>query len=199
MSVTLHRARPWIVVGIMGAFAAVSCVTAVAQVAPQAGGKDQPAAAANPISQAIRQAWDGGTRNLQESAAQMPEADYAFKPIDQVRTFGGILAHVAGANYVFCAAARAEKSPFSEDHFEKNAKTKADIVKALNDSVAFCDAAYKNLTDQSAAESIAMPFGMANGPRAGALIGNAGHVQEHYGNLVTYFRIKGMVPPSSRR
>jgi uncharacterized damage-inducible protein DinB len=154
---------------------------------------------ADPISQSVRQAWDDAKGNLQQSAELMPEADFAFKPTDQVRTFGQILAHVAGANYVFCSASRGEKSPFSEDHFEKAAKTKAEISKAFNDSVAYCDAAYKALTDKNAAESVTMPFGMGSRPRVSALIGNTGHLQEHYGNLVTYFRIKGMVPPSSRR
>jgi len=156
-------------------------------------------AAGNAISQAIKATWDGAKRNLKESADQMPEPDYAFKPTEQVRTFGQILAHVAGANYVFCAAARGEKSPFAEDNFEKTAKTKAEIVKALDDSLAYCDAAYVALTDKTAAEPITMPFGMGTQARASALIGNAVHLQEHYGNLVTYFRIKGMVPPTSRR
>jgi DinB family protein len=159
----------------------------------------QPAVGANPISQAIRKAWDGAKGNMQASANQMPEADYAFKPVEQVRTFGQILAHVAGANYVFCSAARGTESPFTEGHFEKNATTKAAIVKSLSDSIAYCDVAYAGLTDAKAAESVAMPFGMDNAPRASALIGNTGHLQEHYGNLVTYFRIKGMVPPSSKR
>jgi hypothetical protein len=160
-----------------------------------------PAAAqtADPISDAIRQGWNNAKGNLQQSAELMPEPDYGFKPTESVRTFGQILAHVAGANYVFCAAAKGEKTPFSEDHFEKNAKTKADIVKAVNDSVAYCDGAYKALTDRSATESVTRPFGGGTAPRASPLIGNTGHVQEHYGNLVTYFRIKGMVPPSSRR
>jgi len=158
-----------------------------------------PSLAQDPISQSIRQTWNDAKGNLQQSAELMPEADYSFKPVDSVRTFGQILAHVAGANYEFCAAARAEKTPFSEDHFEKTAKTKAAIVKAVNDSIAYCDGAYKLLTDRTAGESVTMPFGMSSRPRAAALIGNTGHVQEHYGNLVTYFRIKGMVPPSSRR
>ena len=153
----------------------------------------------DPISQAVRQAWDDAKGNLGQSAELMPDADYAFKPTEQVRTFGQILAHVAGANYVFCSAAKGEKSPFTEDHFEKGAKTKAEIAKAVNGSIAYCDAIYKALTDKSAAESVTMAFGMGNRPRVSALIGNTGHVQEHYGNLVTYFRIKGMVPPSSRR
>jgi uncharacterized damage-inducible protein DinB len=116
-----------------------------------------------------------------------------------VRTFGQILAHVAGANYVFCSASRGEKSPFEEDHFEKTSKTKAEISKAIEDSIAYCDAAYSGLTDARAAEMISAPFGSGKRARAAALIGNTGHVQEHYGNLVTYFRIKGMVPPSSQR
>jgi uncharacterized damage-inducible protein DinB len=159
----------------------------------------QPAVDANPISQALKKAWDDAKGNMQASADQMPEADYAFKPVEQVRTFGQILAHVAGANYVFCSSARGTKSPFTEDHFEKNATAKAAIAKALRDSIAYCDVAYAGLTDRKAAESVAMPFGMKDAPRASALMGNTGHLQEHYGNLVTYFRIKGMVPPSSRR
>jgi uncharacterized damage-inducible protein DinB len=166
--------------------------------AAASGAGAQTPVAGEPVSGAIRQAWQGATGNIRASADQMPEADYGFRPIDSVRTFGQLLAHVAGANYVFCSAARGEKSPFSEDHFEKSAQSKGAIVTAVNDSIAYCDAAYKALTDKSAGEVIAMPFGMAKAPRAAALMGNTGHLQEHYGNLVTYFRIKGMVPPSSR-
>ena len=157
-----------------------------------------PALAQNAISGAIRSQWDGAKRNLIASADQMPEKDYAFKPVDTVRSFGAILAHTAGANYVFCAAALGEKSPFAEEHFEKAATTKAEIVKAVRDSVAYCDKAYQALTDQSATQMVAAPFGSNKEARAATLIGNTGHVQEHYGNLVTYFRVRGMVPPSSR-
>ena len=147
----------------------------------------------DPISQSIRSAWANAKRNIVESAEQMPEADYAFKPVDTVRSFGAILAHVAGANYVICGPARDDKTAYEEDAIEKKAKTKAEIVKALNDSIAYCDAAYNALTDKTAGEMT------GSSPRAQRLISNAGHLQEHYGNLVTYFRIKGMVPPSSRR
>ena len=157
-----------------------------------------PAQAQTLVSGAIRSQWDGAKRNLLASAEVMPEKDYAFKPVDTVRSFGGILAHVAGANYEFCAAALGEKSPFAEDHFEKTAKSKAEILKAVRDSVAYCDKAYQALTDQSASQMVTGPFGGGQEPRAASLIGNAGHVQEHYGNLVTYFRIRSMVPPSSR-
>ena len=156
------------------------------------------AGSGNPVSTSLRQQWDTVKKNISESAEIMPEADYLFRPVDSVRTFGQILAHVAGANYLFCAASKGEKSPHAEDEFEKTAKTKAEIVKALNDSLAYCDGQFTALDDKSGAELVAMPFGMAKTARAGALMMNVGHLNEHYGNLVTYFRIKGIVPPSSR-
>jgi uncharacterized damage-inducible protein DinB len=159
----------------------------------------QSAGGANPIASAVRAAWDGAKRNLVQSAEVMPESGYVFRPVDSVRTFGQILAHVAGANYVFCSAAKGEKTPFAEEAFEKTATTRQQIVKALNDSIAYCDGAYAALEDARAGDSIDLPFGMGKGARAMPLMLNTGHVQEHYGNLVTYFRIKGIVPPSSRR
>jgi uncharacterized damage-inducible protein DinB len=159
----------------------------------------QKPAPANPISQAIRDTWESAKRNMKESADQMPEADYSFRPTESVRTFGQILAHVAGASYVYCSAARNEKTPHEEDDFEKTATTKAQIVKVLNDAIAYCDAAYTALTDRTAGEVGGMPFGGKDAARASPLIRNVGHYQEHYGNLVTYFRVKGMVPPTSRR
>ena len=155
------------------------------------------AAAQNPVSDAIREGWTGAKRNLTRAGDAMPEAKFSFKPVDTVRTYGQIIAHVAGANYIFCAAARGEKAPYAEDHFEKSATTKAAILKALADSVAYCDAAYTGLDDRKAAEMVAAPFGSGKSARASALMGNTGHLQEHYGNLVTYLRINGIVPPSS--
>jgi uncharacterized damage-inducible protein DinB len=160
-------------------------------------GAQAPQPPANPISQAVKNGWNDAKRNMLGSAKVMPEAKYTFKPVETVRTFGQILAHVAGANYEFCAAARGEKAPFAEDHFEKTAKTPADIVKALQDSVAYCDAAYNALDDAKAAEIIDGPFNGGKQARAAGLMGNTSHNNEHYGNLVTYLRINGLVPPSS--
>ena len=157
------------------------------------------AGSGNPISQAIRQGWTTAQKNITDSAELMPESDYGFKPVEGVRTFGQILAHVAGANYVFCSASKGEKSPHGEDDFETSVTAKAAIVKALADSMAYCDGQFTALDDRSAAELVAMPFRMPKAARASALMMNVGHLNEHYGNLVTYFRIKGMVPPSSRQ
>jgi uncharacterized damage-inducible protein DinB len=157
------------------------------------------AAAQNPVSDSLRSSWNGTKRNIKESAEQIPEADYAFKPTKDVRSFGELLAHVAGASYMFCAAAKGEKSPFAEEAFEKTATTKAALVKVTNDAIAYCDGAYTAATDASLGQMVTNPFGAGQVPRANPLIGQIGHDNEHYGNLVTYFRIKGIVPPSSRR
>lgn len=154
---------------------------------------------ANPISDGLRNQWNGVKNNIQQSAALMPEATWQFRPVDGVRSFGEILAHVAGASYTICAAAKGEKTPYGEDYFEKNAKGRAAVVKATSDAIAYCDAAFTALTDASAAQMVANPFGEGQMPRAQALILQIGHDNEHYGNLVTYFRMNGIVPPSSRR
>jgi uncharacterized damage-inducible protein DinB len=170
--------------------AALAC--GLASAAPQAQ-------SANPISDGIRSQWNGAKRNLQQSSEMMPEASYDYRPVDGVRNFGEILAHTAGASYVFCAAAKGEKPPFAEDHFEKAAKTRAEIIKATADAIAYCDGAFTALTDATAAQMVQQPFGQGQTTRTAVLVGNIGHVNEHYGNLVTYFRINGIVPPSSRR
>jgi uncharacterized damage-inducible protein DinB len=151
----------------------------------------------NPITMTLRSAWASAKTNVRRSADVMPEAKYGFKPVDGVRSFGAILAHVAGASYEFCAAAKGEKTPHAEDEFEKSATTKAAIVKALDGAIAYCDEVYKGLDDAKAAQMAAGAFGGPQAPRAASLIGNTTHFQEHYGNIVTYLRINGLVPPSS--
>ena len=158
-----------------------------------------PAPSANPVSDALRNAWNSAKRNIRESAEQMPEAKYNFKATDAVKSFGEILGHVAGASYDYCSAAKGEAAPFDEDHFEKTAKTKADIQKAVNDAIAYCDQVYSGLTDQAVAALVSRPGASRQNPRAASLIGNISHTAEHYGNLVTYFRLNGMVPPSTAR
>ena len=161
------------------------------------GASAQTAASANPITQALRADWSGAKTNVRRSADVMPEAKYGFKPVDSVRSYGAILAHVAGAAYEFCSAAKGEKTPHAEDEFEKSAKTKAEIVKALDGAIAYCDEVYKGLDDVKAGQMVAGAFGGPQGARAANLTGNTIHFQEHYGNIVTYLRINGLVPPSS--
>lgn len=154
---------------------------------------------ANPISDGLRNQWNGAKRNIQQSAELMPEATWDYRPTDGVRSFGEIVAHVAGASYVICSAAKGEKTPYAEDYFEKNAKGRAAIVKATADAIAYCDAAFTALTDATAGQMVANPFGDGQVSRTQVLVLQIGHDNEHYGNLVTYFRMNGIVPPSSRR
>src|SRR4051812_3426464 len=114
-----------------------------------------PAASANPIADAVRLTWESAKRNLKESAEQMSDADYAFRPTEQVRTFGEILAHVAGANYVFCSPARAEKSPHEEADFEKTARTKPKSPKPLMKPTATSKAAKPALTAKTPPKTVA--------------------------------------------
>ena len=131
---------------------------------------------------------------LVKSAEQMPEANYAFKPTPEVRSFGELIGHVANANYMFCANVLGEKSPAAQD-FEKTTD-RAVLIKGIKDAFAYCDRAYQ-IPDARATDAVEF-FGM-KGDKLWAMMFNVAHNSEHYGNLVTYFRLKGMVPPSSQR
>src|SRR6187402_1165640 len=78
----------------------------------------QTAATPNPLTTALGSAWTEAKTNFRRSADVMPEAKYGFTPVAGVRSFGAILAHVAGASYEFCAAAKGEKPAHAEDEFE---------------------------------------------------------------------------------
>jgi uncharacterized damage-inducible protein DinB len=140
-------------------------------------------------------------KNLAASATKMAEADYGFRPqgVDPVvRTFGQFIIHLANANNQFCARALGEQPKANVD--EKTTMTKADLVKLLEDALVVCDKAYDSLTPASAVEMLKIT-GRNNVvveiARANPLINNLAHNNEHYGNLVTYMRAKGLVPPSS--
>jgi uncharacterized damage-inducible protein DinB len=127
------------------------------------------------------------------SVDKIPDALWSYQPTKEVRTFGQLFAHIADGQYEFCGVAT-EGKPVSKD-IEKTAKTKAEIVAALKEAFAYCDAAYANLTDAKAPELVTF-FGTRM-TRLGALDFNVAHNMEHYGNLVTYMRLEGIVPPSS--
>lgn len=143
---------------------------------------------------ATRALWQTMAGYVQRSAEQMPDADFAYRPVDGVRTFGQMVAHLAGAQYMFCAAATGDAAR-AENDIERTRTTKAAIVQAFRESTAYCERAYAQ-TDAASAQPITL-FGQPR-TRFYALTMNAVHVGEHYGNLVTYMRMKGMVPPSSQ-
>jgi uncharacterized damage-inducible protein DinB len=123
----------------------------------------------------------------------MPEENYNFKPTDAVRSYGQIIGHVADAQYSFCSIALGEKRPALK--IEQTTTSKADLIAALKDSFAYCDKAYDGMTDASATQTVKL-MGTET-PKLGVLIVNTTHTVEHYGNLVTYMRLKNIVPPTS--
>jgi uncharacterized damage-inducible protein DinB len=147
-----------------------------------------------PWSTTVKSGWGGLKKNLAAAAALMGEADYAFKAAPTVRTFGQLIGHLANDHYLICSAAKGEKNPQAGTDFEKTTGKTA-LVKALQESIAYCDAVYDTMTDAKGAETVEM-FG-GKYPRLGALTINVTHSSEHYGNIVTYLRLKGLVPPSS--
>jgi uncharacterized damage-inducible protein DinB len=142
-----------------------------------------------------RELWQGQAAYITAAAEDMPEAKYGYKPVATVRSFGEIIGHVAGAQYLICAAALGDP-PRAEDAIEKSKTTKADLVAALKASTEYCKRAYAQ-TDAVAQQPTEL-LG-ATRTRLYALGLNATHDGEHYGNLITYLRMNGMVPPSSRR
>lgn len=148
----------------------------------------------DPAVESARNAWEPLADYLTKSAEQMPESRYKFRPTPKVRTFGQLIGHIAGAQYMICAAALGEP-PRAEGDIEKSVTGKTALIAALKASTEFCRRAYA----QSGEDSRAMTklFGEVR-PRIYALIANATHDGEHYGNIVTYLRINRMVPPSSQ-
>jgi len=155
-----------------------------------------PAAAqdANPLTASTKGTYESVKTYIVKSAEKMPEEQYGFQPTPEVRTFGQLLGHIANANYMICARAADEKSP-STENIEKTKTTKADLIAALNAAFAYCDGVWAKTTDASGMEVV--DFFNRKQPRIAVLSFNTAHDYEHYGNLVTYLRIKGIVPPSS--
>lgn len=167
---------------------AVIAVPALAQ-----GPKKPSTAHAHPSAVAdIREQWKGMSANVLQSAIDVPEDKYSYKPTADVRTFAELFGHLAGSQSMFCAIALGEKPP-AEDAV--TAKTKAELIEALKQSDRNCERAYAQ-TDAATGGMVDV-FG-AQHTRLYALMMNTVHDGEHYGNLVTYLRMNGMVPPSSK-
>jgi uncharacterized damage-inducible protein DinB len=149
----------------------------------------------NPFSAINKRGYERTKGILLRSAEKMPEEDYTFRPVDTVRTYGQIIGHLADAQYLFCSTASREKNP--DLKIEKTKTSKADLVGALKDGFAYCDKVYDAMTDAAAIQTVTF-FGN-DVPKFAVLSVNIGHNMEHYGNLVTYMRIKGIVPPTSEQ
>jgi uncharacterized damage-inducible protein DinB len=163
---------------------------AAAQTAKQAG-TPKTAASHSAVADA-REHWKTISGFILASAVDVPDDKYSYKPTPAVRSFAEMFAHVAGAQSMFCAMALGQAPP-PEDAVK--ATTKAALIDALKKSNADCDKAYAQ--SDADAGGVVTVFGQQRS-RLYALIMNATHDGEHYGNLITYLRMNGMVPPSSK-
>jgi len=128
------------------------------------------------------------------AAEKMPAGDYGFKPVPEVRSFAQQIAHIADDQYNLCSPAKGETRRAAYTAIEDSAKTKADLLTALKGAFAYCDGAYATLTDATGNEPTPSKTGRN---RFAMLNWNVWHTWEHYGNIVVYMRLKGLVPPSS--
>ena len=179
---------------------AVIAVLIVLSVIPL-GARPEPQAPPKDLSLWLRNSYATNRKYLARTAEKMPEEFYGMRPGAQpeVRTFAQLIGHLANFNYRWCSDGKGEKNPMESTDFEK-LTAKAELMKALNSALTYCDGAYAMLTD---ANSMDIVQGTRDdGTKAPVLrisrfFSNVAHNNEHYGNLVTYMRIKSIVPPSS--
>jgi uncharacterized damage-inducible protein DinB len=166
--------------------------------AAPAAAQTQPASG-DPLTSALKRQFDNVSRNVKEAAEKMPEEKFSYQATKDVRTFGAFVGHVANAQYMICSRAKGEDNPNKED-FEKTTG-KAALVKAITAANEYCASLFSAANDKWMMETITQ--GQAPNqfqvPRAAVLAGNTSHTNEHYGNLVTYMRLNGLVPPSTER
>ena len=154
----------------------------------------------DPMSAWLRDAFTTNRNFIEQSAEKVPEDLYSMRPGPQmeVRTFGQIVGHLIYTNYTWCAQVKGEPSPIQGKDYEK-VTSKAELVRTLHDAFVYCDGVYASMTDASGMETITLgqPGRQMQVPRMARLVQNYGHNNEHYGNIVTYMRIKSIVPPSA--
>jgi uncharacterized damage-inducible protein DinB len=148
------------------------------------------------VSLGAKQRYDIIKRDIAEAAQAVPEAEYSFKPSPQVRSFGELVGHAADVNTFYCAMA-AGSNPKWSDATEKKVTTKADLLAALNAATAKCDDVIAKTNEGNALSLV--PSGPRDQMRIMVILDNVAHLNEHYGNIVTYMRVKNHVPPSTLR
>jgi len=183
---------PRIALSVVLLLTLLSTAAAFAQTNTQTSA-EKPKTGENPFSTWNKGAYAHTKSILLRSADKMPEENYNFKPVDSVRTYGQIIGHLADAQYLFCSLALGEKGP--DLKIEQTKTSKADLIAALKEAFTYCDRAYDTMTDTSGAPTVKF-FGIDT-PKLDVLTINNMHNMEHYGNLVTYMRMKNIVPPTS--
>jgi len=148
---------------------------------------------ANPLSTELKTAYTRVKTNFIKAAEKMPEDQYDFKPMPEMQSFKERVLHIAVSSIGPCS--RVTGSPKTID--QKAMKTKADVVGALKDAFAACDALVDNMTDADAVTMVSGGRGGQISKLGMAYAGLVAHTNEVYGYICVYMRLKGIVPPSS--
>ena len=164
--------------------------------APLAAQQQQGSIAANAGVASAKAVWMVPHNFVVRALEQTPDSLLSFQPTADVRSLGRLYAHVADGEFLFCALATGEPTRPRAQAIEGNKTTKAELLAALTESAAYCERAYAQ-TDMQA-QTPANFFGTQTN-RMFLLNMNGAHDYEHYGNIVTYLRLKGITPPSSQR
>jgi len=159
--------------------------------------KDAAVKPADPELKVVLDSWNEVGRKLIAMAEDFPEDKYDFKPTPAQRSFAEQLLHAAGASYYFTNPVIGQKPPAGEDPKREQYKTKADIVAFVKKSVADGAAAIQSKGEKGlTTEVVYLPDQKAR--VLDIAYGLIEHGGEHYGQLVVYYRIAGLVPPESR-
>ncbi len=150
-----------------------------------------PARAADNIAGPLKAQWEDIRYNVVKTAEVVPEAKYDFKPTPEVMSLREMLTHILQENYFFMARAAGER-PANPG----NPKTRTEMVKALNASYDYGAKVLAGMTDAKAVEMVAGPGGQQT-QRWAIALANIVDNMDHYGNLVVYMRLNGIVPPST--
>ena len=146
------------------------------------------------VAEQLRQQWTASRRQIVAIAEVMPESKFHYKPTPEVRSFGELVAHIAGEGRTWMETVAGVPQPGAAERFDA-LKDRAEILKTLSEFFDYGSKALADLTDPKALEVV--PFGRRQVPRWVIVMQTIGHNKEHYGNLVTYLRLNGIVPPSS--
>ena len=171
--------------------------------APQAGPQQKPAAAPLTIASTLNGNLGVAEREVVSAAEAMPDDKYSFAPsageFKGVRTFGEQARHIAAANFMFVAILNGEKPDMEQaEHGPADVKTKTQIVQYLKDSFAAAHKAIAAITAENATMLLPnAPFPIFN-TRLGVASFATAHCFDHYGQMVVYLRMNGIVPPASR-
>ena len=148
---------------------------------------------ANPLTANAKLQFGALTGFVIRAADKVPEDLYSFKATPEVRSMAQLFGHVADALFSMCSVAGGAKPPRAG--IEKSVTVKAELIAALKEGVSYCNTVFDGMTDQKGTETVPFVFGPT--PRLSVLYFAVTHTYEHYGNLVTYMRLKNIVPPSS--